>query len=207
MLPLKRQRSVAITISLRRIPYQYIVVDWIDGPGVHVKICCGILVWFSSESVKTVYVKCMRLFRMIFNNTQLNCGGRCRLLGECRILCWNFHNFVRKTKIYSVWNFIWCRFVNSVNLTFIGSMLLALLQDHVDKDQLLTSLMEEFAYRTCQVGVDVNRAIAHPHTANIVQFVCGLGARKAAHLIKVSDYIEYCIVYWEHLQRVSNIGL
>ncbi|XP_039266664.1 transcription elongation factor SPT6-like isoform X1 [Styela clava] len=59
------------------------------------------------------------------------------------------------------------------------------LQDQVEKDQLLTSLVEEFVFRACEVGVDVNRAISHPHTANIVQFVCGLGPRKAAHLVKV----------------------
>lgn len=58
-------------------------------------------------------------------------------------------------------------------------------QDQVDKDQLLTSLIEEFVFRSCEVGVDINKAIAHPHTANIVQFVCGLGPRKAANVVKV----------------------
>jgi len=61
------------------------------------------------------------------------------------------------------------------------------LQDEVEKDELLESLYEEFIFRTCEVGVDVNHAIAHPHTANVVQFVSGLGPRKSAHLLKVLE--------------------
>ncbi|XP_078492453.1 transcription elongation factor SPT6 [Ciona intestinalis] len=59
------------------------------------------------------------------------------------------------------------------------------LQDQLNKDELLEALVEEFVFRACEVGVDVNRAITHPHTATVVQFVCGLGPRKAAHLLKV----------------------
>lgn len=33
--------------------------------------------------------------------------------------------------------------------------------------------------------MDVNRAIAHPHTQSLVQYVCGLGPRKGSHLLKV----------------------
>nr|CAB3266713.1 transcription elongation factor SPT6 [Phallusia mammillata] len=59
------------------------------------------------------------------------------------------------------------------------------LQDMLNKDELLETLAEEFVFRANEVGVDVNRAITHPHTANVVQFVCGLGPRKAANLLKV----------------------
>ncbi|CAF1501278.1 unnamed protein product, partial [Didymodactylos carnosus] len=33
-------------------------------------------------------------------------------------------------------------------------------------------------------GVDLNRCVTYPHTANVLQFVCGLGPRKASHLLK-----------------------
>lgn len=64
------------------------------------------------------------------------------------------------------------------------------LQDHVNSDELIDALHEEFIFRTCQVGVDVNKAIAHPHTANIVQFISGLGPRKATQLLKFLKQTE-----------------
>jgi len=33
--------------------------------------------------------------------------------------------------------------------------------------------------------VHVNRAIAHPYTQSLVQYICGLGSRKGSHLLKV----------------------
>ena len=62
------------------------------------------------------------------------------------------------------------------------------IQDHVPKDELLEYLQLEFVNRTNEVGVDVNRAISCPYSANLVQFVCGLGVRKAAALLKVEGY-------------------
>ncbi len=50
---------------------------------------------------------------------------------------------------------------------------------------LLKALEIEFINRTNEVGVDVNRCILHPHTANLLQFVAGLGPRKASYMIKV----------------------
>ena len=35
------------------------------------------------------------------------------------------------------------------------------------------------------VGVDVNRALEFVHYEQVVQFVCGLGPRKAAALLRV----------------------
>ena len=58
------------------------------------------------------------------------------------------------------------------------------LQDLIDRDQLLSTLEKVFISRTNEVGVDLNRCIAYPHTASVLQFVCGLGPRKATHLIK-----------------------
>ena len=58
------------------------------------------------------------------------------------------------------------------------------LQDLIDRDQLLSNLEQIFISRTNEVGVDLNRCIAYPHTSNVLQFVCGLGPRKATHIIK-----------------------
>lgn len=54
------------------------------------------------------------------------------------------------------------------------------------KEELLSALYCEFINRVNEVGVDVNRAIAHPHMQSLVQYVCGLGPRKGSHLLKVS---------------------
>ncbi|KAM3875493.1 transcription elongation factor SPT6-like [Diretmus argenteus] len=59
------------------------------------------------------------------------------------------------------------------------------LQDHVVKDDLLNALQCEFINRVNEVGVDVNRAMAHPYTQSLVQYICGLGPRKGAHLLKI----------------------
>ncbi|KAM4627878.1 transcription elongation factor SPT6-like [Polymixia lowei] len=59
------------------------------------------------------------------------------------------------------------------------------LQDHVVKEDLLNALQCEFINRVNEVGVDVNRAMAHPYTQSLVQYICGLGPRKGAHLLKI----------------------
>ncbi|XP_051786507.1 transcription elongation factor SPT6 [Erpetoichthys calabaricus] len=59
------------------------------------------------------------------------------------------------------------------------------LQEHVVKEDLLSALQCEFINRVNEVGVDVNRAIAHPYTQSLVQYVCGLGPRKGSHLLKI----------------------
>ncbi|KAK1116660.1 hypothetical protein K0M31_018202 [Melipona bicolor] len=59
------------------------------------------------------------------------------------------------------------------------------LQDQLSTDDLIENLYLEFINRVNEVGVDLNRAIQQPHTANLVQFVCGLGPRKGQALIKI----------------------
>ncbi|XP_077150467.1 transcription elongation factor SPT6 [Ranitomeya variabilis] len=59
------------------------------------------------------------------------------------------------------------------------------LQDHAVKEELLNALYCEFINRVNEVGVDVNRAIAHPYTQSLIQYVCGLGPRKGTHLLKI----------------------
>lgn len=58
------------------------------------------------------------------------------------------------------------------------------MQEHIPKDDLLNSLYLEFVNVVNEVGVDINRAIVHPHTAQLVQFIGGLGPRKGAYLIR-----------------------
>ncbi|KFM65277.1 Transcription elongation factor SPT6, partial [Stegodyphus mimosarum] len=58
------------------------------------------------------------------------------------------------------------------------------LQDELNKEELLNALYLEFVNRTNEVGVDFNRAVQFNHTANLVQFICGLGPRKGGFLIK-----------------------
>ena len=60
-------------------------------------------------------------------------------------------------------------------------------QDQVEKEDLLSTLQCEFINRVNEVGVDVNRALAHPYTQSLVQYICGLGSRKGSHLLKVSQ--------------------
>lgn len=59
------------------------------------------------------------------------------------------------------------------------------LQDHVNREDLLEALYLEFVNRTNEVGVDVNAIVANTYSGNLLQFVCGLGPRKAAALIKL----------------------
>lgn len=58
------------------------------------------------------------------------------------------------------------------------------MQHHLTPQELLEALYTEFVNRTNEVGVDLNIAVAYPHTQNLVQFICGLGPRKAHNLIK-----------------------
>jgi len=55
----------------------------------------------------------------------------------------------------------------------------------VEKDELLGTLQCEFINRINEVGVDVNRALAHPCAQSMLQYICGLGSRKGSHLLKV----------------------
>lgn len=59
------------------------------------------------------------------------------------------------------------------------------LQDQLVREELLENLYLEFINRTNEIGVDVNLAVQNPLYVNLVQFVCGLGPRKGAALIKL----------------------
>ena len=76
-----------------------------------------------------------------------------------------------------------------VDMTHI---LFTISQDQVSKEELLSALYLEFVNRVNEVGVDINRCIAFPHTASLLQFVCGLGPRKASYLLKVKPWCPTC---------------
>lgn len=54
-----------------------------------------------------------------------------------------------------------------------------------DCTRLNHMLEVQFINVTNDVGVDLNRCNQQPHTANALQFVSGLGPRKAQHILKV----------------------
>ena len=72
------------------------------------------------------------------------------------------------------------------------------------KEELLSALYCEFINRVNEVGVDVNRAISHPYTQSLVQFICGLGIRKGSHLLKVSVLVLLLLLMIQtSLERAS----
>ncbi|KAI5290141.1 Transcription elongation factor spt6, partial [Ascosphaera acerosa] len=61
-------------------------------------------------------------------------------------------------------------------------------QQLVPQDKLLAHLESALVDMVNLCGVDINEAIADPnYTANLLPYVCGLGPRKAAHLLKIAN--------------------
>ncbi|XP_018496136.1 LOW QUALITY PROTEIN: transcription elongation factor SPT6-like, partial [Galendromus occidentalis] len=58
------------------------------------------------------------------------------------------------------------------------------LQDNVPKEEFQWALALELINRTNEVGVDINRCMEQSHTSELLQFVSGLGPRKAHAMIK-----------------------
>ncbi|CDS40561.1 transcription elongation factor spt6 [Echinococcus multilocularis] len=79
-------------------------------------------------------------------------------------------------------------------------------QDEVPREMLLRALEIEFINRTNEVGVDVNRCILNPHTANLLQFVAGLGPRKAFYMIKLLKQKKVFLTNRELLAKVLQLG-
>lgn len=59
------------------------------------------------------------------------------------------------------------------------------LQDYVAQEELLEAITREFVNRTNEVGVDINQIVQQVYSGNLLQYVCGLGPRKATALIKM----------------------
>lgn len=64
-------------------------------------------------------------------------------------------------------------------------------QEAANKEQLKLALEMELVTRINDVGVDINYCLDHPHMAAVASFVCGLGPRKAAALMKVCDDVMW----------------
>ncbi|PYI00394.1 transcription elongation factor SPT6 [Aspergillus sclerotiicarbonarius CBS 121057] len=58
-------------------------------------------------------------------------------------------------------------------------------QQLVSQDLLLKQLETALVDMVNLVGVDINEAVTDSATANLLPYVCGLGPRKAAHLLKI----------------------
>ena len=58
------------------------------------------------------------------------------------------------------------------------------LQQYLPTEELLDSLYLEFVNRVNEAGVDLNRSIQFQHNSHLVQFICGLGPRKSASLLR-----------------------
>ncbi|KAJ5116450.1 Transcription elongation factor Spt6 [Penicillium angulare] len=58
-------------------------------------------------------------------------------------------------------------------------------QQLVSQELLLKQLETAMVDMVNLVGVDLNEAVNDPFTANLLPYICGLGPRKAAHLLKV----------------------
>ena len=54
----------------------------------------------------------------------------------------------------------------------------------IDRDALESTLTCEMVSATCTRGFDFHMGLAHEHRARALQFVPGLGPRKAAHLLQ-----------------------
>lgn len=80
------------------------------------------------------------------------------------------------------------------------------LQDHVTKEDLLEGIELEFVNRVNEVGVDVNEAVLTSRGTELLQFVCGLGPRKAQALIKLFKQTNQKLENRTQLVTVCHMG-
>ena len=59
------------------------------------------------------------------------------------------------------------------------------LQGELSSDQLKALLEEEVVTRVNDVGVDIHHLQEHQYAVSMLHYVCGLGPRKAAAILKV----------------------
>ncbi|XP_045447974.1 transcription elongation factor SPT6 [Melitaea cinxia] len=80
------------------------------------------------------------------------------------------------------------------------------LQDHIAKEDLLDGIELEFVNRVNEVGVDVNEAVLTGRGTELLQFVCGLGPRKAQALIKLFKQTNQKLENRTQLVTVCHMG-
>ncbi len=65
------------------------------------------------------------------------------------------------------------------------------LQGELSSDQLKSALEDELVTRVNDVGVDIHYLQEHPHAVGMLYYICGLGPRKAAAILKVRKSVLY----------------
>lgn len=80
------------------------------------------------------------------------------------------------------------------------------LQDQIPKEELLEGLELEFVNRVNEVGVDVNEAVLTGRGTELLQFICGLGPRKAQALIKLFKQTNQKLENRTQLVTVCHMG-
>lgn len=80
------------------------------------------------------------------------------------------------------------------------------LQNYVPSQELAWCFQREFINRVSEVGVDINYCIEFPHTAGVLQFVCGLGPRKAAHVMQLLQHQNVVLDARAKLVTLCSLG-
>ncbi|XP_014252442.1 transcription elongation factor SPT6 [Cimex lectularius] len=80
------------------------------------------------------------------------------------------------------------------------------LQEQISRDELLETITLEFVNRTNEVGVDINEVVSTPYCGNLVQFICGLGPRKGATLIKILKQTNQRLENRTQLVTICHMG-
>ncbi|KAL0882973.1 hypothetical protein ABMA27_016464 [Loxostege sticticalis] len=80
------------------------------------------------------------------------------------------------------------------------------LQDQIAKEDLLEGIELEFVNRVNEVGVDMNEAILTGRGTELLQYVCGLGPRKAQALIKLFKQTNQKLENRTQLVTVCHMG-
>ncbi|EFX73665.1 hypothetical protein DAPPUDRAFT_57945, partial [Daphnia pulex] len=81
------------------------------------------------------------------------------------------------------------------------------MQNQLSKEELLEEINLEFVNQINESGVDINRAIKYPRTAHLLQFICGLGPRKADDLIKTLKLNNKRLENRSQLKTACHMGV
>ncbi len=69
------------------------------------------------------------------------------------------------------------------------------LQGEISADHLRKALEEELVTRVNDVGVNIQHLQEHPHAVSMLHYVCGLGPRKAAAILKVFYLVNVAAIF------------
>ncbi|PAV58988.1 hypothetical protein WR25_12833 [Diploscapter pachys] len=83
---------------------------------------------------------------------------------------------------------------------------MAPLQSEVDKESLKWAVAKEIISQVNAVGVDLNKCLEYNHYANTLQFIAGLGPRKAAYILKILKQNDNLIESRSKLVMTCKLG-